>query len=327
MLKKLFAITLCVLFVFAFASCKNDNTDKTTTASQSSSETETSDDTTATQEQTSEDITSETEPVTETTAEITEESTAETTTAEATETTTEKETTAPATTQKETTTKKETTTQKETTTKKEVKVPSTKAEIVELYNTATKTASTAKPGYVKNTNTSLNNLQMGALARIDLVRTTVGEFMGEGKSSKTVKKGNFNGKDLKVSTLRPDDVTSATCKLSADGKYYDIVITVKNENDVSKKSSAIGRFTNDYKDAAEIKAGLTEGGANVDSVSMKTDSVVIKAKISVDGNKFSSLSYTIKMSAVLTNVKYSIARVSKATGELVSQIDYTSFNY
>ena len=70
---------------------------------------------------------------------------------------------------------------------------------------------------------------MGALGNIGAVRGAVGDFLGEGKTTVNNPKGKFDGESLVVSKLSANDVTSATCTLSADKKYYDVTITVKNE--------------------------------------------------------------------------------------------------
>lgn len=261
------------------------------------------------------------------TTDVTETAVQETTT-KATETT--KTSTKPATTKTPETTKtpaKTTTTKAPATTAKQITVPVQKSDIVKLYNTATAAASTAKPGYSKSTKTTLSNLDMGALSKIGAVREAVGGFLGEGESSSTVKKGSFDGKSLVKSTLKESDVTNATCKLSSDKKYYIVTITVKNETNPLKGSSALGRFTKDYKDVAEIKKGLAEAGASLDSITVKTNGVTINAKISIENNRFVSLSHNIKMNAMLTNVKYSIAKVGKATASLETTVNYTNFKY
>ncbi len=168
---------------------------------------------------------------------------------------------------------------------------------------------------------------MGALAKISAVRETVGDFLGEGSTSETVKKGNFDGKSLVKSNLKASDVTSASCKLSDDGKYYEITITVKNETNPLKGSSALGRFTKDYKDVDEIRSGLADAGAGVGAITVKTTSVTIKAKINASNNRFVSLSHNIKMSATLNDVKYSIAKVKTATADLETTVKYTEFKY
>ena len=156
---------------------------------------------------------------------------------------------------------------------------------------------------------------------------TVGDFLGEGSTSETVKKGSFDGKKLVKSTLKAADVTSATCKLTEGGKYYEITITVKNETNPLKGSSALGRFTKDYKDVDEIRSGLAEAGASVGNITVNTTSVTIKAKISASNNRFVSLSHNIKMSASLNDVKYSIAKVKTATADLQTTVKYTDFKY
>lgn len=266
---------------------------------------------------------------------VTEESTtAEATSAEAAteEITTTQPTTAEPTTEKPTTTKptatkKVTTTAKPTTTKKAVTSPTSKADIVKLYNDATAAAAKAKPGYKKSTVTTLSNVEMGALSKIDAVRGVVGDFLGEGSSSSTVSKGKFDGKSLVKSSLKTADVKSATCKLSDDGKYYIVTITLVNETNPKKGSSAIGRVTKDFKDIDEINAGLADVGASVNSLTVNTTSVVINAKISVENNRFASLNHTIKMKANLKGVKYSIVRGVNASANMETKVSYSSFKY
>lgn len=270
-----------------------------------------------------------TEPVAEeaTTAEAstTEAATEEITTT--TQPTTAEPTTTKPTTTKAATTKKATTTAKPTTTKKAVTVPTSKADIVKLYNNATAAASKAKPGYKKSTVTTLSNVEMGALSKIDAVRGAVGDFLGEGSSNATVSKGKFDGKALVKSSLKASDVKSATCKLSDDGKYYIVTITLVNETNPKKSSSALGRFTKDFKDVDEIQAGLADVGASVNSLTVNTTSVVINAKIAVENNRFTALNHTIKMKATLKGVKYSIVRGVNASANMETKVSYSSFKY
>ncbi len=168
---------------------------------------------------------------------------------------------------------------------------------------------------------------MGALSRIDVVRGAIADFLGEGSNTSTVSKGKFDGKSLKVSKLNEGDVTSATCTLSSDKKYYDVTITVRNEDNLSKSSSALGKFTLDYKDASEMKAGLSEAGASVDTIALKSTKAVIKARIAVDSLKFTSIRYDMNMEAVFSNVRYTIVRVSTASGKLTTSVEYSNFKY
>lgn len=337
MIKKIVAILTAASFLFALSACNGNNPPETTVAP---SQTEA--------ESTAEESTTANLTHTETVPETAEAETASVTVAETTqtETTTEAPTTtttkAPETTKTVTTTKKAVTTTKKavtttkkaaattkkpTTTAKKAAAPTSKADIVKLYNTAAATASTSKPGYKKSTSTTLSNLEMGALASISAVRDAIGSFLGEGSSSETVKKGSFNGTSLVKSTLKESDVTSATCKLSEDGKYYTVNITVKNETNPKKGSSALGRFTKDYKDIDEIKAGLAEVGASVESMTVNTTSVTITAKIDASNNRFVSLSHNIKMKANLSNIKYSFVKVGKASMNLETKVAYSDFKY
>lgn len=324
-MKKLIGIILILCLAFTLFACDKGGNNENTTAENNSSVSES-----ALNGSTS----SETETTTETTASETE---TEATTTETETATTEAPTTTTTTTKKETTTEKKTTTTTKkattttkkatTTTKPAVTAPTKVSDILSIYNSATAKVNSGKAGYTKKRNTTLSNLQMGALANISVVREAVGDFMGEGSETKTVAKGKTDKDGLKVSTLTSADVTSATCKLSSDKKYYEITINVKNETNPSKSGSALSKFTNDFKDPAEMKAGMQEAGASVDSISTSTSNVVITCKISVDGNKFSTLNQKLKMNAKLTKIKYTIVTVQNASGDLTTDVTYSNFVY
>lgn len=334
--KKAFTVITAISVLFAFSSCKGDEPVETTTTAPSESLTEMLSETDVLTDVVSNAATteaaSETESETETEVETTQP-----------ETTTEKETTTsvPTTTQTPTTTKKAetttkkavtttekvvTTTKKPTTTQKAVTAPTRKADILKLYNDAAANAAKTKPGYKKTTDTRLSNLNMGALASISAVRDAIGGFLGEGSANSTVKKGSFDGTSLVKSSLKESDVTAATCKLSSDGKYYTVNITVKNEQNPKKSGSALGRFTKDFKDIDEIKAGLAEVGASVESMTINTTSVTITAKIDTETNRFVSITHNIKMNANLKNIRY-IVRVAKASTDLETTVNYSEFKY
>lgn len=324
--KKAVAVLMALAMIFSFAACGDKPEEVQTTTAAPETTTAAPETTTEAAETTAlteiaEDSTTEESTTEETTTEIITTTAAPTT--KATTTAAPTTTKAPATTTK----KAETTTKKAATTTKKAAVPATKSEIVALYNKAAATAASAKPGYSKTNVTALSNLKMGALAKISLVRETVGDFLGEGTTTSSVKKGSFNGTSLVKSSLKEADVVSATCTPSSDGKYYNIKITVKNETNPSKGGSALSRFTKDFKDTKEIRDGLNEAGAGVDGITLKTTSVVITAKIEAATNRFVSLEHRIKMSAVLTNVKYSIAKVKQATSDLSTTVKYSSFKY
>ncbi len=332
-IKKIIAILSAASMLLAFSACDGGNKEPETTTDTSlteqTSESEITESSTEkyTYSETSKAETTEAASKTEapTTTEAVS-TTAENTTTEKAVTTTK----APVTTTKKavTTTKKTvTTTKKPTTTEKKIVAPTSKADIVSLYNKATATAASSKVGYKKSTSTSLKNLEMGALASLGVVRDAIGDFLGEGSSTETVTKGSFNGKSLVKSTLKESDVTSADCKLSDDGKYYIINITVKNETNPKKGSSALGRFTKDYKDVDEIKAGLAEVGASVNSLTVSTTSVTINAKINASNNRFVSLTHNIKMKAELSGIKYSFVKVNKASTNLETKVVYSDFKY
>lgn len=306
--KKILAVLSAAVMLFSFAACKGGDDNTTTAAPETTAVTDVATTAAGVEETTAVEDTSadETTAVEETSAD---ETTAAATTAAA-------ETTAATTKAAETTTKEEKAT-----------APTSKADIVKLFNDASAKVVSAKPGFTKKTVTTVPSLEMGALAKIKIVRTTVADFLGEGTSTVSVAKGKSNSAQYVKSALSAGDVTNATAKLSADGKTYDVTITVKNETNPIKGKSALGRFTNDYKDANEIKKGLDEAGVKLSSLTMKSTSVVIKAQIDAATGQFKSLNYNIKQSAEMTDVQYTIAKVAKATGKVVNDVTFSGFKY
>ena len=213
----------------------------------------------------------------------------------------------------------------ETTAAADVAVPADKAAIVALYNEASAKAVSSKAGFKKTVSTELQNLEMGAIGKIEAVRGAVGGFLGEGTETVTVKKGTAS-KEITKSTLTAADVTAATCKLSADGKYYEVTLTVKNEIDPAKGKSALNRFTNDYKDNKEMVDGLASEGASTETIKTTVKTATVKAKIAVDSKEFSSLDYTIKIDCLLTKVKYMVS-VKQVTGTIYTTVKYSGFAY
>ena len=312
-IKKILAVLSAAVMLFSFAACGGNDSNTTTAAETTAAVTELEETTAA--ETTAEETEAEETSAEEASEEETEaeETAADETTAEAAETTTAAE---------EPETAAETTTEEE-----KVTAPSSKADIVKVFNDASAKVASDKPGFSKKTVTTVPNLEMGALAKIKIVRTTVADFLGEGTSNVDVAKGKSNSAQYVKSALSAADVTNATATLSPDGKTYDITLTVKNETNPIKGKSALGRFTNDYKDANEIKKGLDEAGVKLSSLTMKSNSAVIKAQIDAATGQFKSLNYKVEQNAEMTDVQYTVAKVAKATGKVINDVTFSNFKY
>lgn len=206
-----------------------------------------------------------------------------------------------------------------------VVAPTAVADIVALYNEATANAASKKPGYKKTVTTELQNLDMGAIGKLDMVRDAVGSFLGEGTETVTVAKGKASTEIVK-STLTAADVSSATCKLSADGKYYEVTINVKGETNPLKGKSALNKFTNDYKDINEMHEGLESEGASAQKITCVSKEAKIVAKIAVADKAFSSLKFTIKLDTVLDKVNY-VLTIKQGSGVIYTVADFASFAY
>ena len=333
-MKKLIAVTMALLMLLSFASCKGNDTKETTAAPDSSTS-----QTVAANATTQESTTEGSSTAAMTTAE--DSTTAKATTKKATtkKTTTKKATTKKATTKKATTKKattKKTTTKKVTTkkatTKKKVttKAPSTKSQIVSFFNAATKLVSTSKPGFSKTKTVTLTKMEPKALASISVIKKVVENFVGAGTEKNTVSKGSNNSKYIRVSSVTASDVTSATC--TSSGNNYIITLVVKGSTNPEKGSSPIGRLTNDYKSRSEIKQGLKEACESDKSfksygeVTEKMNSATAKIVVNKTTKKISSYTIDYTYNAVIKSVKYTII-TTDANVDAKGSVKYSGFKW
>lgn len=206
--------------------------------------------------------------------------------------------------------------------------PSSVSAIVAYYNKATALVTSAKAGFSKKAVNNVTNLDMGALTKIG--KSAVEDFLGKGTKACTIKKGSANVdpnyKDkrqaLKTSTLAASDVSSATCS-SASGKY---IITIKIRNvTVTYSNCVYTKFTRDIASMTDAKNGLADINCTCDPINAKLKNSYIKAVCDAKTGKLSSLQTYVDMDVKMTNIKYTIIKVSQATANVSSSVYYTNF--
>lgn len=250
------------------------------------------------------------------------------------ETTAAEETTAEETTV-EATTVEETTAAEKTTAEAAAKAPSTTEEILALYNKAVNGA--AKAGYSKTRVCNINSLEGGAILKLQVAKDAVYSFLGVGTNSwkNTKGKAEYMGK----ASLAAGDVTGATCT-EKDGKYT-VVINVKDGKSSAPGGSdssplaKTGLYTGegdkgeyDYKNAANIYYALNNtDGAALGAASLNATGGKITATINAKSGKLEKLEVKFNFSVVLTDVKYTIAKIKEGTGSATTTVTFKDFAY
>lgn len=217
------------------------------------------------------------------------------------------------------------------------KIPSSAADIAAYYNAAVNKAVNSKAGFSKKRTTTLSNLNGGALMKIQLVIDTVNDFLGVGTTNVNNTKGKVG--EISKASLTANDISSPTCKQSGDN--YVITMTLKNGSSKANGSSktdstAIGRTglysgigdkkAFDYKNAGNIYTGINNAdGASVESVTENNKNIKITATINSKTGNIVSLHVSYDWDVSLTNVKYSIAKISTATGNAKTSVEFTNF--
>lgn len=217
------------------------------------------------------------------------------------------------------------------------KVPSTAADIAAYYNAAVNKAVNSKAGFSKKRTTTLSNLNGGALLKIKLVVDTVNDFLGVGTQNKSYAKGKIG--EISKASLTAKDISSPTCKQS--GSNYVITMTLKNGTSKASKagksdSTALARTglysgvgdkkAYDYKNAGNLYDGINNADkASVESITENNKNIKITATINSKTGNLVSLHVSYDWDVSLTNVKYSVATISTATGDAKTSVDFTNF--
>lgn len=217
------------------------------------------------------------------------------------------------------------------------KVPSTAADIAAYYNAAVNKAVNSKAGFSKKRTTTLSNLNGGALLKIKLVVDTVNDFLGVGTQNKSYAKGKIG--EISKASLTAKDISSPTCKQSGDN--YVITMTLKNGTSKASKagktdSTALGRTglysgvgdkkAYDYKNAGNLYDGINNADkASVEAITENNKNIKITATVNSKTGNIVSLHVSYDWDVSLTNVKYSVATISTATGDAKTSVDFTNF--
>ena len=216
--------------------------------------------------------------------------------------------------------------------------PTTPAQIISVYNTATAKVVSAKAGYAKTRLT--DNEKLDAPAVLKTFKSLIYKFMGIGtdnKYSENVEKGKWGDNPyILAGKLATGDVSSAKCT-SANG-VYTITMTLKNGSSSANKSkpttapnSALdksgicvgtedkSRF--DHKTASVIYDAIAGTYAGVE-IAESYSNATIKATVDAKTGNLTSLKVDWNCSVKISKI---LGATASATG--ISHVAYSNFKY
>lgn len=224
------------------------------------------------------------------------------------------------------------------------------AAVAAAINKATGAAVSAKAGYdwerhceVKDVNVGkITNFLNGIISKIsegDDVDSVVGGFLGDGDRKETVKKGEtlatkvvtkddgstetyYHGTSytLKATQLKPEDIQN----LQVNGNTYSFTLPDSTNPD-RNGNTALSRFTNDIVIKEEVEKEIQGFTTAVKIPSLQANYKQIKATVTIENGKLTSLTYSFYAEAAL-DVKVAIATVT-GTGNLTASAKYSNFKY
>lgn len=217
-------------------------------------------------------------------------------------------------------------------------VPSSKEDIVDLYNKSVNKVVTDKAGYSKERTTTVSELDAGSYT--SMAGGIVKDFLGEG--TQTVKNSKGTAKHLKASTLTASDVKSATCELNAnkytitlyleDGASSATKTSKKDTSAIAKSGLVTGRSvsnTVDYINSECIYASVTAEKVNVEKINATNTNAKIVIVIDAETGNMISYTASFEWSAVIENlsVKFPPVKIDKATGKALTSVVISDFKW
>ncbi len=219
------------------------------------------------------------------------------------------------------------------------KVPSTPAEITAYYNDAINKVVNSKAGFNKNRTTTMQNLEGGALLKIQLVVDMVNDFLGVGSKDWNNTKGKQE--NLSKASLTAADVKTATCTES--NGVYTITMTLKDGESSAnassnKDSSPLGKsglyagkgdkIAFDYKNSENFHTAINNvENCSVESASQTVKNAKIVATVDAKTGNLTSLNVTWNWHVDLTNVKYTVVGIKTATGDATTVVKLTNVKW
>lgn len=220
----------------------------------------------------------------------------------------------------------------------EPSAPSSAAEIVEMYNNAVNKVVNDKAGYTKQRTTTIQEMNGGALLKIQLVKDMINEFLGVGTNEFTNRKGY--SKYLLNASLTSDDVKSATCEKS--GQNYTVTLNLKDgassANAASQKdSSALARCglvtgkvadpEYDYLSSGCVYESIS-GVKDVSVKSIKAANTNVKIIAVIDSQgKLISLTASYDWTVAMESIKYTVVSVKQADGKAHTAVVISDFKW
>lgn len=220
----------------------------------------------------------------------------------------------------------------------EISAPSSAAEIVEMYNNAINKVVNDKAGYTKQRTTTIQEMNGGALLKIQLVKDMINEFLGVGTTEFTNHKGS--SKHLLTASLTSEDIKSAHCEKT--GQNYTVTLNLKDgsssANAVSKKdSSALARCglvtgkvadpQYDYLSSGCVYESISDvKDVSVKSIKAANTNVKIVAVIDEQG-KLISLTASYDWTVEMESIKYTVVSVKQADGKAHTAVVVSDFKW
>jgi hypothetical protein len=222
-----------------------------------------------------------------------------------------------------------------------LKKPDGVAAIAAFYNEATARVNNSRAGYRKTLVSQVPQDKMTGLDAvpsfaIEPIMGKVNEFMNAGTHNTTITKGQ-NANQLVSASLSAADLSSASVTESGDN--YLLTLKVNSvTNPTRAANNSLGRFSTDFKTAAEGKATL-EAGMKVTIVTVKptvgtVNITLVSATITASINKYTgqpvSIKHHLDWTAELLNVVAKAGmkvEVPRATGVNIVDVTYTNFAF
>ena len=214
----------------------------------------------------------------------------------------------------------------------------TDEELINMYNRSVEFMSESAKTFSKKRTVDINRLEGGAVLKIGIVQETVNNFFGVGTKNRSYKNSDeqlIQNTTLTISDIKDLNYYEKNGELTVEftlnnGLGYANSAAFSDTTPVAKTGIITENTQNDcdYKSAKIIYDYINNlDGASASNVEVSTENCKVSAIINVKTGELMSLIVSFDFTADITDLKYTIAKVSTAVCNASTEVVYSNIKY
>ena len=203
-------------------------------------------------------------------------------------------------------------------------VPTEKAEIIKMLNSALDYVDVYCYAYTKSVKCSVSDINVGTLSAASNSNDAFASIFGEteitSKFDYKVSKDDFGNNFIK-SGFTAEEATDAQAQ--QDGDMIVLTVSFKSETNPQDGTGILYRLGGNYQNVDAVKKNLTDFNSSAKSINISATDISITAKVSADDSSLKQLDIKYTEKYALSGVTLVKLEGTSVTGNAATVISYT----